>query len=244
MTFGGSFLVYEIVRRIPDLRPWWGLKPVARELRPYDRRRALLRMGVAAPLLTLITFLAAVAAYPGFDHATQYLSELGGATARLPEIFNIGVFVAGVMAGLTGLGFALALTALARAWITASLTAGAFILAGVGLAGSTFYPWPDERHMIISLALGIQIAPLLLLWGLRERRDLTRLKIFLAVVFVAMAVLTLFTKHLVLPGTVNDANVGWWERAYAVVLIGWAGVAALILERRLRHEANASPTRA
>ena len=244
VTFGGSFLVYEIVRRIPDLRPWGGLKPVARELRPYDRRRALLRMGVAAPLLTLITFLAAVAAYPGFDHATQYLSELGGATARLPEIFNIGVFVAGVMAGLTGLGFALALTALARAWITASLTAGAFILAGVGLAGSTFYPWPDERHMIISLALGIQIAPLLLLWGLRERRDLTRLKIFLAVVFVAMAVLTLFTKHLVLPGTVNDANVGWWERAYAVVLIGWAGVAALILERRLRHEANASPTRA
>jgi len=98
--------------------------------------------------------------------------------------------------------------------------------------------------MIISLALGIQIAPLLLLWGLRERRDLHGLKIFLAVVFVAMAILTLFTKHLVMPGTVNDANVGWWERAYAVVLIGWAGVAALILERRLRHEANASLTRA
>ena len=210
----------------------------------FRRRRWMLWGGVLAPLVAATAFLIGTLTYPGFDHATQYLSELGGATARLPEIFNIGVFVAGVMAGLTGLGFALALTALARAWITASLTAGAFMLAGVGLAGSTFYPWPDERHMIISLALGIQIAPLLLLWGLRERRDLPRLKIFLAVVFVAMAVLTLFTKHLVLPGTVNDANVGWWERAYAVVLIGWAGVAALILERRLRHEANASPTRA
>ena len=244
ITFGGSLLVYEIARRIPALRPWWGLKPVTQTPRPYRRRLALLRMGVLAPLLTLVTFLAAVAAYPGFNHATQYLSELGGATARAPAIFNVGVFVAGVMAGLTGLGFALALTALTRAWITAGLTAIAFIVAGVGLAGSTFYPWPDPRHMIISLGLGIQIAPLLLLWGLRERKDLPRLKFFLVAVFVAMAVLTLFTKHLVLPGTVNDANVGLWERAYAVVLIGWAGVVALILERRLRHAAVETATRA
>ena len=53
-----------------------------------------------------------------------------------------------------------------------------------------------------------------------------------------MAVLTLFTKHLVLPGTVNDLNVGWWETAYATVLIGWAGVAAVLLERAVRHEAT------
>lgn len=238
VTFGGSLLVYEVVRRIPSLRPWWGLKPVQTEAAaPFTRRRVLLRMGVAGPLLTLVTFVAAVLAYPGFDHATQYLSELGGATARMPEIFNFGVFVAGVLAGLTGLGFGLTLVALSRAWLSGVLTAGAFVVAGVGLAGSTFYPWPDPRHMIVSLGLGIQIAPLLLLWGLRDRKDLPRLKLFLGGVFLAMAVLTLFTKHLIFPGTVNDTNVGWWERVYAFVLIGWAAVAAFMLERRLRQEA-------
>ena len=65
-----------------------------------------------------------------------------------------------------------------------------------------------------------------------------RLKIFLAVVFVAMAVLTAFTYHLVLPGTVNDANVGWWERGYAIILVGWVGIAAFVIERRLKAHAG------
>lgn len=240
ITFGGSLLVYEAVRRVGWLRPVWGLKPLpaARAPEPFRRRRILLRMGVAAPLLTLIVSLFAVAAYPGFDHATQYLSELGGATARHPWIFNAGVFVAGVLAALTGIGFGWGVMALTGARITGLMTAAAFILAGYGLSASTLYPWPDPRHMVISLGLGIQIAPLLLLWGLRKRADLRALKGFLAGSFLVMAVLTLFTKHLVLPGTVNDLNVGWWERAYAAVLIGWAGIAALLLERRVRAEAG------
>ena len=58
-----------------------------------------------------------------------------------------------------------------------------------------------------------------------------------------MAVLTILTKHLIFKGLVNDANVGWWERAFAIVLVGWTGVAAYALERRLlalaRSESNA-----
>ena len=63
---------------------------------------------------------------------------------------------------------------------------------------------------------------------------------FLAAVFVLMAVLTVITKHLVFPGTVNPQNVGWWERAFAIVLVGWVGVAAFLLERRLIALASAS----
>jgi hypothetical protein len=51
-----------------------------------------------------------------------------------------------------------------------------------------------------------------------------------------MGVLMVLTKHLVLPALVNDANVGWWERAYAIVLVGWVGVAASALDRRLRQD--------
>lgn len=239
ITFGGSFLIYEIVRRIGWLRPVWGLKPLppTGPVQPFAGRRRLLAIGIAAPLITLMVFLAAVAAYPGFDHATQYLSELGGAEAHYPQIFNVGVFIAGVLAALTGIGFGWAIMALTGARITGLITAAAFILAGYGMAASTFFPWPDPQHMVISLGLGIQIAPLLLLWGLRGRTDVPVLKAFLAMSFLAMAIMTLFTKHLVLPGTVNDLNVGWWETAYATVLIGWAGVAAWLLERRVRAEA-------
>lgn len=240
VTFGVSLLIYEIVRRIPLIRPIWGLKPFpAPEGRPrYHRRRRLLWIGMGAPILALTAVLIGVATWPGFDHARQYLSELGGASAPMPLIFNGGVFLAGCMCMAAGVGFGLAIHALTERWFVAGLTAVVFVLAGIGLAASSLFPWPDPRHMAINLGLGIQLAPLLLLWGLWSHVDLKRLKLFLVVVFVAMAVLTVLTYHLVLPGTVNDANVGWWERGYAIILVGWVGVAAYVLERRLKAHAE------
>ncbi|RZJ95574.1 MAG: DUF998 domain-containing protein [Brevundimonas sp.] len=252
VTLGGSLAIYEVVRRLPLVGPIWGLKarapsqPVAVQLKqwlgqpgqPFRRRRLLLAVGVAAPLLALASVCAAILTYPDFDNARQYLSELGGASASAPLIFNGGVFVCGVLAAVAGVGIGLAMMGLCGARIAGALTAVVFVLAGFGLAASTLFPWPDPRHMVINLALGIQLAPLLLLWGLHGRKDLRRLKIFLVAVIVLMAILTVITKHLVFPGTVNDANVGWWERAYAIVLVGWVGVASLLLERRLRHHAR------
>jgi glucan biosynthesis protein C len=210
--------------------------------RHFVRRRLLLACGVAAPVLALASTLAAMAAYPHFNPARQYLSELGGATATLPIIFNIGVFAAGLMAALAGIGFGLAITALSRARVAGFLTAMVFLLAGYGMIQAAIYPWPDPRHLAVNLALGIELAPLLLIWGLWPSRELRRLKLFLALVFVAMAVLTVLTKHLLLPHLVNDENVGWWERGYAIILVGWVGVAAFLLERRLQHHRPATKT--
>ncbi len=240
ITFGVSLLIYEIVRRIPLVRPIWGLKPfpVPEGRARYHRRRRLLWIGMGAPVLALTAVLIGVATWPGFDHARQYLSELGGASAPVPLIFNGGVFLAGAMCMAAGVGFGLAIHALTEKWFVAGLTAIVFILAGIGLSASSLFPWPDPRHMAINLGLGIQLAPLLLLWGLWSHVDMKRLKLFLVVVFVAMAVLTLFTYHLVLPGTVNDANVGWWERGYAIILVGWVGIAAFVLDRRLKAHAD------
>jgi hypothetical membrane protein len=203
----------------------------------FARRRLLLVFGMAAPVLAIASTLAAMAAYPGLNPARQYLSELGGQSATTPLIFNAGVFVAGVMAALAGAGFGLSIAALTSARIVGGLTALVFILSGYGLTQAALYPWPDPRHLAINLALGIQLAPLFLLWGLWPRRDLARLKGFLVLVFSVMAVLTVLTKHLLLPDLVNDANVGWWERGYAIILVGWVGVAALSLERCLHREA-------
>lgn len=232
VTFGGSLLVYEVVRRIPLMRPLWGLKPFEGDARAATGL-ALLRLGVFAPAFAAAAVVLATLAYPDFNHARQYLSELGGPTAPLPLIFNVGVLGAGLMAGLAGIGFGLAIARLTGAKLTGAFTAVVFVLAGYGLVAAALYPWPDPRHLAINLALGIQLAPVLLLWALRPVRDLTRLKWFLAAAFVAMALLTVITKHLLMPGLVNDANVGWWERSYAVILVGWVAVAAYLLERRL-----------
>ena len=249
VTWGASLLIYEIVRRIPLLRPIWGLRPLPGRptlawLTPghwshvrFRRRRILLAIGVMAPVLAFAAVGVAILAYPGFDNARQYLSELGNDSAANPMIFNGGVFVAGVMAGFAGVGFGLAVSAITRAHITGWLIGIVFVLAGAGLALSTLYPYPDPRHQVINMALGIQVAPLLLLWGLAGTKEMPRLKAFLTLTFVVMTILTVITHHLVLPGTVNPANVGWWERAFAVVLVTWVGVTALILGRHLHRRA-------
>ena len=249
VTWGASLLIYEIVRRIPLLRPIWGLRPLAGQPTlawltaehwshvRFRRRRILLAIGVMAPVLAFAAVGVAILAYPGFDNARQYLSELGNNSAAMPMIFNAGVFVAGLMAGFAGVGFGLAVIAITRAHITGWLIAIVFVLAGAGLAISTLYPYPDPRHQVINMALGIQVAPLLLLWGLAGTREMPRLKLFLILTFVVMTGLTVMTYHLVLPGTVNPSNVGWWERAFAVVLVTWVGVAALILGRHLHRRA-------
>lgn len=255
ITWGGSLLIYEIVRRTPLLRPIWGLRPLPGQptlawLTPdhwahvkFRRRRIFLAIGVFAPVLALLAVGLAILAYPGFDNARQYLSELGNESAQAPMIFNAGVFVAGVMAGFAGLGFGLAVSAVTGRRIVGGLIASVFILAGAGLAASMVFPYPDPRHQIINLALGIQIAPVLLLWGLAGTRDMPRLKVFLVLTFVIMTALTVITHHLVMPGLVNPSNVGWWERAFALVLVVWVGVAALVLGRRLHRDAAAETRR-
>ena len=213
--------------------------PPKPESRPrFHRRRRLLRIGMAAPVLALMAVLAALVAYPNFNHARQYLSELGGASSRAPYIFNDGVFLAGALAAVAGIGFGLAIAGLTKSRTAGAATAVVFAIAGTGLMISGVYTWPDPRHLAVNLGLGIQLGPVLLLWGLWDRKDLPRFKTFLILVFIVMAVLTGLTKHLVWPHLVNDDNVGWWERSYAVVLVGWVGVAAFILERKLETEAR------
>ena len=63
--------------------------------RPEIRKaaRGLLLVGVAAPMFAFAAVLIAAVCYADFNHARQYLSELGGATAAYPWIFIIGVMI-------------------------------------------------------------------------------------------------------------------------------------------------------
>ena len=199
----------------------------------------MLACGVAAPATAIATTLVAMAADPRLNPARHYISELGGIAAPTHALFNDGVLVTSVLATLAGGGFGLALGLLTQARIVALLTAGLFAMSGFGMAEAAVFPWPDPRHMAINLALGIEFAPLLLVWGLRSRNDAARLRVFLIAAFAVMALLAVLPRHLLLPRLFNDANVGWWERIYALVLVGWVAVAAVSLDRRLRDAMKA-----
>ncbi|MBI1406726.1 MAG: DUF998 domain-containing protein [Caulobacter sp.] len=209
----------------------------------FRRRRILLAIGVAAPIVAFLSVVTAVLAYPGFNNATQFLSELGGATARFPLIFNGGVMISGAAAGVAGVGFGLAVVALGGSRIAAGLVTLCFGLAGVGLVISSLFVWPNPIHLFVNLGLGIILAPLFLIWGLNGVPGMGRLKLFLIGVSMVMLALALITNHRVLYGIVNPDNVGWWERGFAIVLVGWTGIAAWVLERRLYRlaQTNVAP---
>lgn len=200
---------------------------------PWRRRRILLAVGVVAPVFAFLSVLLAVAFYPGFNHATQFLSELGGATARYPFLFNGGVLISGVAAGFAGVGFGLAVMAIGGSRIAAGGLIFCFVMAGIGLVISSLFVWPNPIHLFVNLGLGIILAPLFLIWGLHGVPGMRGLRIFLILVCIAMALLALITNHRIWYGLVNPQNVGWWERLFAIVLVGWTGIAALVLERRL-----------
>ncbi len=199
----------------------------------WRRRRILLAIGVAAPIFAFIAVVLAALAYPGFNNATQFLSELGGTSARHPWLFNGGVLISGVGAAVAGVGFGLAVVALGGSRIAAGGVVLCFVLAGVGMVVSSLVAWPNPWHLLINLGLGIILAPLFLIWGLWRIPGMGRMKLFLVAISLTNLLMALITNHRLWYGIVNPGNVGWWEIDFAILLVDWTGIAAFGLERRL-----------
>jgi hypothetical membrane protein len=193
--------------------------------------RHLLSFGIAVPILYLLALVLGSAFYPGYSHVTRYASELGAAEAPYPWIFNSGIVAAGVAALIAGPGFLLALRRLGSDRLPAVLSGVAVSLWGVAMVLGGSFPMPDPRHGGFGLGLGLQVAPLFLLWGLRRAPDSGRLRVFLVVVFLAMT--ALFAVMMGVGGLVTRANVGLWQRGNALASIPWIGIAAYALRRRL-----------
>ena len=195
--------------------------------------RHLLSFGIAVPILYLLALVLGSAFYPGYSHVTRYASELGAAEAPHPWIFNSGIVAAGLAAALAGPGLFHALRRLGSDRLPAVLSGVAVSLWGVAMVLGGSFPMPDPRHGGFGLGLGLQVAPLFLLRGLRRAPDSGRLRIFLVVVFLAMT--ALFAVMMGVGGLVTRANVGLWQRGNALASIPWIGIAAYALRRRLAH---------
>lgn len=193
--------------------------------------RILLLAGVAVPILYFGNLLISPLFYPGYSHVTQYASELGGPDAPRPAIFNTGVVLTGIATLAAGLGFFLALRRLTGKILLPALTGLAVVLAGIAFVLGGVFPMPDPRHGGFGLGLGFQVAPVFLALALWKRKDLRVLKIFLIATAVVMAVF--FAIMMGVGSLVTRANVGIFQRVYALSTFPWIGIAAYVLDRAL-----------
>lgn len=202
-----------------------------------DNIKLLLMAGVAVPILYFANLLINSLLYPGYSHATQYVSELGSSKAPYAALFNAGVILVGAAGVAVGFGFFYAVRRLGGNRVLAALAGLLTTLWGIAIMMAGLFPMPDERHGGFGLGLGYQLVPLLLALGLWRRRSLRGLCAFLLVAFVVMNIF--FAIMMGVGGLVRLANVGLWQRGNALSGFLWIGVAAWVLRKELDAEERA-----
>jgi hypothetical membrane protein len=204
-----------------------------------EKTRLLLLAGIAVPILYFGTLIVAPLFYPGYSHVTQYASELGSASARYPAIFNTGTILGGLSWITASFGFFFAGRWLDGSRLFAALAALTIFLFGIAITMGGMFPMPNELHGGFGLGLAVQLSPLFLALALWRRRSLRGLCLFLLAVFVVMS--TLFAIMMGVGSLVTRANVGLFQRTYALASMPWVGIAAWYLRRKLDAEAPVTP---
>lgn len=191
---------------------------------------ALSRLAVAVPVLYFGTLLAAAATWPGYSHVTRYASELGGPEAPMPALFNAGIVTMGATCALAAAGLWLAARRAGGRPVFAALGGLCLFLFGAAMVMGGLFPLPNPLHGAFGLGLAVVPAPLLFALALRGRAGHGAL----VGVLVASFVLVAATMSVMMGagGLVTRANVGLWQRANALAMFPWIGVAGAMLARR------------
>lgn len=201
--------------------------------------------GLLGVAVVVVGTLAAAAAFPGYDHARQYISELGARGAPHGAVVSYGMFLP---AGLLLVAFAgLAIRALPRAWLT---RAGMLGVAAYACGYLVAVPFPCDpgcrpeqpslSQLIHSTAGGISYllgAAGLVLLGIAARRwpGATHLCVFgIAGGVLSLAALTGLSPGFPLAGVA--------QRLIEGSMLGWISLCALYLRRP--HGLRAASSRA
>jgi hypothetical membrane protein len=196
--------------------------------------RTLLLLGIAVPVLYFATLLIAAATWPSYSHVTRYASELGGPEAPFPAIFNVGIIAMGVTCILGSFGFGGALARLTEHRVSSVATAICLSLFGVSMIMGGAFPMPNPLHGGFGLAFALVPAPILMAVALRGSPSSGGMRLFLWVSFVLMAIV--LAVMFGVGGLVTRANVGLWQRANALTMFPWIGIAAGWLRRSIAPE--------
>ena len=193
--------------------------------------RCLLLAGIAVPILYFGTVFGSALLYPGYNHVTQYASELGSASARYPAVFNTGIVLTGLAFGVAGFGFFFAVRRLTGKSLLAALIGLTLLAMSFSTLMGGLFPIPDDRHGGYGVGMAFHLMPLLLPIALWKRRSLRGLNIFLLVMFVVMV--GFFAIMMGAGSLMTRANVGVFQRIYALTSFPWLAVAAYRLRKEL-----------
>jgi len=199
------------------------------------RDSLLVWLAVAVPILYFGVMLAAAATWPAYSHVTRYVSELGGPEAPNPRLFNFGIMIMGVVCAVSAAGVLGAVRRLGGRIVPGTIAALCIALFGVAMVMGGMFPMPDPRHGAFGLGFAMVFAPLLLGFAFAGRPGFGGLAAFLFASFALM--LATMSVMMGVGQLVTRANVGLWQRANALAMFPWIGIAGFVLARRLDREA-------
>lgn len=193
----------------------------------------LLRIGVLVPIVYYAALAAASLAWPGYNHMTQQISELGTAASPQHQIFNYGLMATGALAIIGGLGAFLGMRRLGSGIILPVLTAVAIGIGGAALIMAGLHPMPDPLHNAHNLGLVVLAAPLLMFLGLTDRSDMSGVKTVLILSFLAGIALLGIMMNWGHFNLMTPANAGLYQRGQTLAILPWMGLSFLGLSQRL-----------
>lgn len=193
----------------------------------------LLRIGVLTPIVYYGVLIAASLAWPGFNHMTSQISELGTAASPQHQIFNNGLMATGGLVVLGGLGAFLGMRRLGSGAIIPLLASVAIGLGGAALIMAGLHPLPDPLHHAHNIGLAVLAAPLLVFLGLSDRSDMSGVKTLLVLSFIGGIGLLGLMMNWGHFNVMTPANSGLIQRAQTLMVFPWMGLAFLGLSQRL-----------
>lgn len=204
----------------------------------------LLKLGVLVPVLYYGVLLIGGYLTPGYNHFTQYASELGMAGKPAAQLFNYGIIAAGGCAIIAALGVLIGMKSLGANILWALLAAVCLAAWGVSFVYGGLYPMPNPLHAgpvtVMGLGLGLMAIPaaLFMFLGLSGRSDMGGVKSLVILSFLAMIGLTLVMYNVGGFDLVSKANVGLWQRGLGLATIPWIGLACLGIDQALARRSK------
>lgn len=193
----------------------------------------LLRIGAFTPLVYYGVLVAASLAWPGFNHMTSPISDLGTAASPQHQIFNYGLMATGGLMIVGGLGALLGMRRLGSGLILPVLAFIAITLGGGALVMAGLHPLPDALHHAHNLGLAILAAPLLMFLGLSDRSDMSGVKTILILSFLAGIALLGVSLNWGHFNVMTPDNAGLVQRGQTLAVFPWMGLTFLGIAQRL-----------
>lgn len=197
-------------------------------------------LGVLVPIIYFGMQIVAAAFYPGYSFLKQTASELGSNQFSYAALFNVGIFVLGIITLAAAFGYLRALLRLGIKPILAWLVAIAIAASGISSLWAASFPLPDPRHGAQPPFLNIVILlPLLLAIALWKRPNARLLEIYLVATMLLVVGMVPIMSGVIRVD--RQLYSGLIQRIFALALFPPIGVGAYFLAKNIKSLALETP---